>query len=168
VGKKNVALKKSELAFRTHHNNQLLKKQFLVLCFSSLRRTPPLDFFRSSPRLNAEAAPKMAPRKGRGRGRGNRASAKRGGQHSAHACSSRPHNPESLVASLHLRAPQHAYELPTPENANPPSDTPVSPRELAEQVTREGEEQLMAPVRDPNNVDGTRPLARFAGDMLRE
>jgi hypothetical protein len=86
----------------------------------------------------------MAPRKGRGRGRANQAPAKRAsGVTTARARSSGPHSREGV------RALQHAQQLPTPENTNPSLGTPTSLQETAE--------QLMAPVRDPNNVDGTRP-----------
>jgi hypothetical protein len=96
----------------------------------------------------------MAPRKGRGRGRANQAPAKRGEWRTARARSSGPHSREGVRALQHA---QHAQQLPTPENTNPSLDTPASLQETAEQVAEEGEEQLMAPVRNPNNVDGTRP-----------
>lgn len=99
----------------------------------------------------------MAPRRGRGRGRANQAPAKRGGWRTARAHSSGPHNSEGL------RAPQHAHQLPTPEGTNASLDTPTSLQETAEQVTEEGEEQLMAPVKDPNNVDGMHPWGKFTG-----
>ena len=111
----------------------------------------PPDFHPQSPlRLKP---PQMAPRGGRGRGTANQAPAKRGGWRSARPRSSGPHNREGLIVTLHLQAPRPAHQLPTLENTN----TPASPQEPAEQVAGEGEEQLMAPVRDPNNVDGTRP-----------
>src|SRR3954452_13388483 len=93
----------------------------------------------------------MAPRRGRGRGRANQTPAKRGGWRTARTRSPGPHSREGL------RALQHAHQLPTPENTNPSLGTPASLQEIAEQVAEEGEEQLMAPVRDPNNVDGTPP-----------
>src|ERR1700722_3628404 len=110
----------------------------------------------------------MAPQRGRGRGIANQAPAKRGGCRSARPRSSRPHNRESLIVTLHLRAPRPAHQLPTPENTNPSLDTPASLQEPAKQVAGKGEEQFMAPVRDPNNVDGTLPGGNLQAYVLRE
>src|SRR5947209_2887555 len=105
----------------------------------------------------------MGPQRGRGKGRANRASAKRGGWRTAGTRSSEPHNREGLIVTLHLRAPQPTHQLPTPESTNLSLDTPASSQEPAKQVIGEGEEQFMAPVRDPNNVDGTHSRGIFAG-----
>ena len=148
-------LKAPELLSNNNINLRNSSRHTSLLC-RSLDCLP-----RSRPRL--KLPPQMAPRGGRGRGTANQAPAKRGGWRSAHPRSSGPHNREGLIVTLHLRAPRPARQLPTPENTNPSLDTPASPQEPAEEVAGEGEEQLMAPVRDPNNVDGTCPRGKFAG-----
>jgi hypothetical protein len=153
---KSIRLKASEFAFEHHNINSSNNSSRRI----SLLPSP--DFLWQSP-AQADAAPQMAPQGGRGRGRANRAPAKRGGWRTARTHSSGPHNREGLIVTLHLRAPQPAHQLPTPESTNLSLNTPASPQEPAEQVIGEGEEQFMAPVRDPNNVDGTRPREKFAG-----
>jgi hypothetical protein len=140
----NAPPESARIAF-AHHN---------INSSSSSPRTSPSPIPDFLP-AKAKAAPQMAPRGSRVRGTANQAPAKRGGWRSARPRSSGPHNRESLIVT------RPAHQLPTPENANPSLDTPASPQEPAEQVAGEGAEQLMAPVRDPNNVDGTPSLGEI-------
>jgi hypothetical protein len=94
-------------------------------------------------------------RRNRGRARG--APANRGGRRGSRGTTSGAHSPKSLIVTLHVRAPQPVEQLPTPESTNLSIDSPASQQGSVAQVAGEGEDYLMAPVKDPNNVDGMQP-----------
>jgi hypothetical protein len=106
-----------------------------------------------------------AARGGRGRGRANRAPTIQGGRRGRGRGASGLHSlsPRSLIVTLHVQAPHHVRQLPTPESTNLSTDTPPSQREFLAQVAavQEAEGPSMAPVKDPNNVDGAHALERW-------
>ena len=113
----------------------------------------------------------MAPsrvRRGRGRGRASQAPANRGSRPrhggsrgGGSRAEPQAHHPsKSLIVTLRIRAPwpklEPVQQLPTPESTNLSTDSPA-------QEAGEGAvvHHPMAPVKDPNNVDGMYCIALY-------
>lgn len=108
----------------------------------------------------------MAPTAGRGRrGRGTAERALTTSSSPGRRCprggASGPHHAQQrLIVTLHVRAPQPVRQLPAPESTLLSTESaPTSSRLSIARAAGQRERPWMAPVRDPNNVDGMRVLS---------